>query len=1029
MFLRKLVRKRTVQNIETYRKTLGHRIRDGIANIGHKLHPIASLICPNFIAFHYFYIIGFSILGSIIMYPVKNYPYIDILFLATGAATQGGLNTVSINDLLLYQQIVVYVVTTLTSSIFIHSGLAFVRLYWFERYFDGIRDWSKKDFEMRRTMTLRNREMSRNYTSESASRSATLIPSSRTKSFSRAERDSRNFQVKLFSGEMVNRDEDNNDESSLDNRNNVESSNKSEKFLSRRKSRDINPADMYRSIAMLQDRHENKDNTTGPALVVKSPAERDIEMDQEQGASQPTDQHGQSIQFKVEPRPVKPMKHHSESSGLRKSFTQRKRPSFFKGSQSARSIRNKLRRKSKGLEYHNIDDEDGHDADMEGSSDDDEEAIQSSNSFSSSVPDSASAHNYATDDFTEHGSNVEMNSEPSSLDSHNISEYDDDDEGDHNSNAPDNLSYYGMQDGPSLRNRLNRVMSSNYLSYQPAIGRNSTFVGLSDSQKVELGGVEYRATKILCLILTIYFVGFHIMALIGLLGWIQPMDKYKKIIRADGINPTWWAFFTSMSSFNDLGLTLTPDSMYSFNKSIFVLLWMSWFIVVGNTGFPILLRFIIWILFKISPDLSLRRDSLGFLLDHPRRCFTMLFPKAATWWLLLILVGLNAIDLILFIVLDLDTSVVKSLSAGFKVLNGLFQAVNTRTAGFSVLDLSQLHPSVQVSYMLMMYISVLPIAISIRRTNVYEEQSLGIYPNENAEPDDNNTKSFIGAHLRRQLSFDLWYMFLGLFVICICEGGKLQDASKPQFNVFQVLFEIVSAYGTVGLSLGYPGTNTSFSAQFTTISKLVIIAMLIRGRHRGLPYTLDRAIILPSEKLQENDMLHEMSQNRRSPSGLCASTSYDNRASYVGDASSEGSHERFGGFKRQSRSIWHGIASAFSMGHQPRLNRSLTSRSLDGRTMTLSHSDMWGQNEASHRYPNNSFPMERMNSRETFPRTLSSPPANLSFRDRLNDSSESPLGGIHANTVEAFENSNSNINSTNSKHTESSSSDPIIGTT
>ena len=48
--------------------------------------------------------------------------------------------------------------------------------------------------------------------------------------------------------------------------------------------------------------------------------------------------------------------------------------------------------------------------------------------------------------------------------------------------------------------------------------------------------------------------------------------------------------------------------------------------------------------------------------------------------------------------------------------------------------------------------------------------------------------------------------------------------------------------GTVGLSLGYPDYNPSFSGQFRTFSKLVIIAMQIRGRHRGLPYQVDRAV-------------------------------------------------------------------------------------------------------------------------------------------------------------------------------------------
>lgn len=151
--------------------------------------------------------------------------------------------------------------------------------------------------------------------------------------------------------------------------------------------------------------------------------------------------------------------------------------------------------------------------------------------------------------------------------------------------------------------------------------------------------------------------------------------------------------------------------------------------------------------------------------------------------------------------------------------------------------------------MIMMYISIFPIAISVRRTNVYEEKSLGIYHGgEEGAPGDEEESagslSYVGAHLRRQLSFDLWYIFIGFFILSISEGGRIQN---NDFSMFAVLFEIVSAYGTVGLSLGYTGVNTSLSSQFSVIGKLVIIAMQIRGRHRGLPYGLDRAVLLPSE--------------------------------------------------------------------------------------------------------------------------------------------------------------------------------------
>jgi len=152
----------------------------------------------------------------------------------------------------------------------------------------------------------------------------------------------------------------------------------------------------------------------------------------------------------------------------------------------------------------------------------------------------------------------------------------------------------------------------------------------------------------------------------------------------------------------------------------------------------------------------------------------------------------------------------------------------------------------------MMYISVLPIAISVRRTNVYEEKSLGVYAGEQEDEDDSGNQSYVGAHLRRQLSFDLWYVFLGLFIVAIVEGSRLQGGDIS-FTLFSVLFEIVSAYGTVGLSLGYPTIDASLSAEFHALSKLIIIAMMIRGRHRGLPYSLDKAILLPSEGLQRKE--------------------------------------------------------------------------------------------------------------------------------------------------------------------------------
>lgn len=195
-----------------------------------------------------------------------------------------------------------------------------------------------------------------------------------------------------------------------------------------------------------------------------------------------------------------------------------------------------------------------------------------------------------------------------------------------------------------------------YLSWTPTLGRNSQFPGLTMEQREELGGIEFRSLRTLAIILFFYFWGFWIFSFLCLLPWIfSPANKqYAEVVDSAGVARSWWAFFTANSAFLDLGLTLTPDSMVSFQTSQYALMMMTFLIIAGNTGFPVLLRAIIWLTARIAPKESGLWEELRFLLDHPRRCFTLLFPSGATWWLFWILIGLNLIDLIFFIALDVS---------------------------------------------------------------------------------------------------------------------------------------------------------------------------------------------------------------------------------------------------------------------------------------------------------------------------------------------------------------------------------------
>jgi len=55
------------------------------------------------------------------------------------------------------------------------------------------------------------------------------------------------------------------------------------------------------------------------------------------------------------------------------------------------------------------------------------------------------------------------------------------------------------------------------------------------------------------------------------------------------------------------------------------------------------------------------------------------------------------------------------------------------------------------------------------------------------------------------------------------------------------VFEMVSAFGGIGLTLGVPTDNFSFSGALKPLSKLIVCIIMLRGRHRGLPVAIDRA--------------------------------------------------------------------------------------------------------------------------------------------------------------------------------------------
>lgn len=430
-----------------------------------------------------------------------------------------------------------------------------------------------------------------------------------------------------------------------------------------------------------------------------------------------------------------------------------------------------------------------------------------------------------------------------------------------------------------------------YFASKGSVSRNSSFHGLTPAERDKLGGVEYKAVSFLSVIVPIYWLSFLTLGIVGMGGWLEA--NHPEISRANGLSPFWTGAFFAVSAFVNSGMSLLDANMTALQTNTYPLVTMGMLILAGNTLYPCFLRFIVWTMRRLMPDRpswSSWKITLDFILDHPRRVYTNLFPARHTWYLMASIIILNGIDWAFFELLAIGNQEIESLPTGYRVLDGLFQALAVRAGGFYVVTISGLRQGLLVLYVLMMYVSAYPVLLTMRNTNVYEERSLGIYSHDelvegtNSKPPnffvsllrhhilgrqeptsaEGSRSYFVHQQLRSQLSHDIWWIAMAVLFIAIAESPHFQK-DPVSYSTFNIIFEVVSAYGCVGVSVGFPGKNSSFCGSWHTISKLILAAVTLRGRHRGLPVAIDRAVMLPSESLayaEEEDAALRREQTR-----------------------------------------------------------------------------------------------------------------------------------------------------------------------
>lgn len=279
----------------------------------------------------------------------------------------------------------------------------------------------------------------------------------------------------------------------------------------------------------------------------------------------------------------------------------------------------------------------------------------------------------------------------------------------------------------------------------------------------------------------------------------------------DAGEAAWHAGFHAVSSFNNAGFALYSDNLIGFASDPFVCLPMAAAIILGGLGFPVIMQ--------------LRKE-------FPRPLHWSMNTKLVLWGTLVLLVG----GAVYITVLEWENpATLGALDPAARVLTGFFHSAQTRTAGFNAIDIGAMHDETWLGMDVLMFIGGGPagtaggikvttfaVLFFIMMTELRGEGAVNIF----------------GKRLSRAVHRQ------AITVVLIAVGAVMAATIVLMFltdlDLDRVLFEAVSAFGTVGLSTG-------ITADLPDSAKLVLIVLMFLGRLG--PLTLGSAIALRQRRV------------------------------------------------------------------------------------------------------------------------------------------------------------------------------------
>jgi trk system potassium uptake protein TrkH len=270
------------------------------------------------------------------------------------------------------------------------------------------------------------------------------------------------------------------------------------------------------------------------------------------------------------------------------------------------------------------------------------------------------------------------------------------------------------------------------------------------------------------------------------------------------ITALYFSLFHAISAFCNAGFSLFSDSFVGFQDNILINLSITSLIILGGIGFIVLKEMI---------EGGLRRNPLLRTSLHSKVVLT----TTAT----LIVLG----TLFIFFI-ERNGSLLK-FPLGEQILISYFQSVTSRTAGFNTIPMIGLSNATCFMLIILMFIGASPGSCGggIKTTNLATLVSLAVNRYKGRERANLFRRTIPHETVARSISIILASILAVTIIAIFLLATQLGDLSHAESRglFLEYLFETVSAFGTVGLSMGV-------TTKLDLTGKLIVIIMMLLGR-------------------------------------------------------------------------------------------------------------------------------------------------------------------------------------------------------